>query len=184
LTKHTRQARHSGIAVSFYGWHQKPHVDKQADSSLHFEADEYGDNEDLLGKWFAANPDKRQDVFLSTKFAIRGNPKEGMKGLTIDSSPEYCKQAIQKSLKRLGLPYVDIYYVHRVDKKTPIEKTMQAMIELKNEGKIKYIGLSECSADTIRRAHAVHPVTAMQIEYSPFCLEIELPKIKVLETCR
>lgn len=71
-----------------------------------------------------------------------------------------------------------------MDKKTPIEKTMQAMVELKNEGKIKHIGLSECSADTIRRAHAVHAVTAVQLEYSPFCLAIEEPDIAVLKTCR
>ncbi|KAK5165844.1 uncharacterized protein LTR77_008767 [Saxophila tyrrhenica] len=147
-------------------------------------ADEYKDSEDLIGKWFAANPSKRKDIFLATKFAIRQDPDGGHQGLSVDSSPEYCKQAIKKSLSRLQLPYVDLYYVHRVDKKTPIENTMKVMVELKNEGKIKYIGLSECSADTIRRAHVVHPVTAMQIEYSPFCLAIEDPKIEVLKTCR
>ncbi|KAL1870356.1 hypothetical protein Plec18167_007490 [Paecilomyces lecythidis] len=134
-------------------------------------ADEYGDSEDLLGKWFAANPEKRKDIFLATKFALRGGTPRG--GLHIDSSPEYCRQAIEKSLNRLRLPFVDLYYVHRLDKVTPIEKTMEAMVELKNAGKIKHIGLSECSAASLRRAHAVHPVTCVQVEYSAFCTDIE-----------
>ncbi|KAF2872429.1 aldo/keto reductase [Massariosphaeria phaeospora] len=133
-------------------------------------ADLYGDNEDLLGKWFAANPDKRSDIFLATKFANKMLPDGS---ITIDSSPDYTKAACEKSLKRLGLPTIDLFYVHRVDYKTPIEKTMQALVELKNEGKIRYIGLSEVSSSTLRRAHAVHPVTAVQFEYSPFSLEIE-----------
>ena len=95
----------------------------------------------------------------------------------MDSSPEYCRTAIEKSLKRLGLPYVDLYYVHRLDKVTPIEKTIEAMVALKQEGKIKYIGLSECSADSLRRAHAVHPISCVQVEYSVFCTEIESPKV-------
>ncbi len=88
------------------------------------------------------HPGRRQDIFLGTKFAVRKDSEGnvGMNGLRIDSSPEYCKQAIEKSLRRLGVEYVDIYYVHRVDKKTPIEKTMQAMVELKEAGKIKHIG--------------------------------------------
>jgi len=108
----------------------------------------------------------------------------GKMQLTIDSTPEYCHQANQKSLGRLDLPYVDLYYVHRLDKVTPIEKTVQAMVELKKAGKIKYIGLSECSADSLRRAYAVHPITAVQVEYGPACLEIESPRTKLLETCR
>lgn len=149
-------------------------------------ADEYNDNEDLLWKWFAANPSSRSSVFLATKFAIRKPSEhvEGTAGIKVDSSPVYCRQAIEKSLFRLGLSYVDLYYVHRVDKKTPIENTIKAMVELKKEGKIKHIGLSECNADTIRRAHKVHTITAVQVEYSPFCLAIESPEIKVLETCR
>lgn len=133
-------------------------------------ADMYGDSEDLLGTWFAANPDKRKDIFLATKFAERGivdgKPR-------IDSTPEYCREAIEKSLKRLGLPFVDLYYIHRFDRVTPVEKTMAVLIELKNAGKIRYIGLSECSAATLRRAHAMHPITAVQIEYSPITLDIE-----------
>jgi aryl-alcohol dehydrogenase-like predicted oxidoreductase len=148
-------------------------------------ADEYGDSEELLGKWFAANPEKRKDIFLATKFGIRTNdnaPNDKVFG--VDSSPEYCRQAIEKSLKRLGLPYIDLYYVHRLDKVTPIEKTIAVLVELKKEGKIKYLGLSECSADSLRRAHAVHPITCVQVEYSAFCLDIESPQIKLLKTAR
>jgi aryl-alcohol dehydrogenase-like predicted oxidoreductase len=79
------------------------------------------------------------------------------------------------------LPYVDVYYVHRLDKVTPIEKTIEALVEFKKAGKIKYLGLSECSAESLRRAYAVHPITAVQIEYSPFCLDVET---KLLETAR
>lgn len=104
--------------------------------------------------------------------------------MSVDSSPEYCKKAIEKSLGRLGLPYVDIYYIHRLDKQTPVEKTMEAMVELKKAGKIKYIGMSECSADSLRRAHAVHPVTAVQVEYSVFCQDIESPQVQLLQTAR
>ncbi|KAJ5771263.1 aldo-keto reductase [Penicillium nucicola] len=145
-------------------------------------ANEYGDSEDLLGKWFAANPTKHKDIFLATKFGIKTSP--GVLGFTVDSTPEYCRQSIEKSLARLGLPFVDLYYVHRLDKVTPIEKTMEAMVELKNAGKIKHIGLSECSADSLRRAYAVHPVTCVQVEYSPFCKDIESPKTGLLEVAR
>ncbi|KAH8892847.1 aldo-keto reductase [Thozetella sp. PMI_491] len=142
-------------------------------------ADIYGDSEDLLGKWFAANPEKRKDIFLATKFG------EGtLKGKPNDSSPENCRECIDLSLKRLGLPFVDLFYIHRLDTVTPVEKTIQAMVELKNAGKIKYIGLSECSAATLRRAHAVHPVTCVQLEYSMFTKDIELPKYGLLETAR
>jgi len=144
-------------------------------------ADMYGDNEDLLGKWFKANPEKRKHIFLATKFANKGHADGSY---TTDTSPEYTKQACATSLQRLGLPSVDLYYVHRMDGVTPIEKTVQAMVELKNEGKIKYLGLSECSSATLRRAHAVHPITAVQVEYSPFSLEIESEQINLLQTCR
>jgi aryl-alcohol dehydrogenase-like predicted oxidoreductase len=79
---------------------------------------------------------------------------------------------------------VDLYYIHRLDGKTPVEKTMQALVELKNEGKIRHIGLSECSADSLRRAHAIHPIAAVQMEYSVFSLDIESPERKFLETAR
>ena len=138
----------------------------------------YGDNEVLLGKWFKANPDKRDDIFLATKFAI--SPKD----YSADSSPEHCKASCNKSLERLGIKHIDLYYCHRVDQKTPIEKTVQAMAELVTEGKINYLGLSEISADTLRRAHKVHPISAVQVEYSPFALEIESEQINLLNTCR
>jgi len=139
-------------------------------------SDIYGDNEDLIGKWFAANPNKRKDIFLATKFAISSGG--------IDSSPEYCLKACDKSLKRLGIKQIDLYYVHRLDQKTPIEKTVEAMKQLKEQGKIKYLGLSEISSDTLRRAHKVHPISAVQVEYSPFALEIEKKQIDLLKTCR
>ncbi|KAJ9294567.1 hypothetical protein DTO271G3_6835 [Paecilomyces variotii] len=158
-------------------------LDAAYEAGEHFwdSADIYMDNEDLLGKWFAANPEKRKDIFLATKFAMHAKPDGSVE---VRGDPEYVKQACAKSLKRLGLPYVDIYYCHRLDKNVPVEKTVQAMAELKKEGKIKYLGLSECSADSLRRAHKVHPITAVQIEYSPFTLDIEDPRFKLLETCR
>ncbi|OAG07602.1 aldo-keto reductase, putative [Paraphaeosphaeria sporulosa] len=144
-------------------------------------ADMYGDSEDLLGKWFKANPEKREHIFLATKFA---NRKMDDGTYQTDSTPEYAKKACNKSLERLGLPSVDLYYVHRLDRKTPIEKTVQALVELKNEGKIKYLGLSECSSESLRRAHAVHPITAVQVEYHPMALEIESEQIDLLRTAR
>ncbi|KAF2635980.1 putative aldo-keto reductase [Massarina eburnea CBS 473.64] len=145
-------------------------------------ADVYGDSEELLGKWFKLNPEKRNDIFLATKFGNKVNADRTV--ITVNSSPEYAKQACAKSLERLGLPSVDLYYCHRLDLKTPIEKTVQAMVELKNEGKFKYIGLSEVSSESLRRAHKVHPITAVQIEYSPFAMEIESKQIDLLSTCR
>ncbi|KAL7918459.1 NADP-dependent oxidoreductase domain-containing protein [Trichoderma austrokoningii] len=143
-------------------------------------SDMYGDCEDLLGKWFAANPGKRENIFLATKFGII--PQQG--GIKVDSSPEYCRQAIEKSLQRLGLPFVNLFYIHHLDKVTPIEKTIEVMAELKAAGKIQYLGLSECSADTLRRASAIHPITCVQMEYNAFTLEIEEPQRRFLETCR
>ena len=143
-------------------------------------ADIYSDSEDLLGKWFA-HTGKRDDIFLATKFAITLKPDGSRE---VRSDPAYVKEACAKSLKRLGIESIDLYYCHRVDQKTPIEKTVQAMKELKDEGKIKYLGLSEVSADTLRRAHAIHPISAVQIEYSPFSMDIEDPEIALLKTCR
>ncbi|KAN0107984.1 putative aldo-keto reductase [Hyaloscypha variabilis] len=148
-------------------------------------ADVYGDSEDLVGKWFAANPGKRDEIFLATKFANKVVNTDGKgPGRIIDSSPEYAKEACEKSLKRLGVESIDLYYCHRVDRKTPIEKTVEAMVELKKEGKIKYIGLSEISSETLKRACKVHHIDAVQIEYSPFAIDIETPQIALLETCR
>jgi len=101
---------------------------------------------------------------------------------TIRSDPEYVHQACEKSLKRLGIDTIDLYYVHRLDKKTPIEKTIAAMAELKQQGKIRYLGLSEVSSQTFRRAHAVHPISAVEMEYNPFDRDIETEGL--LDTCR
>ncbi|KAF2491143.1 putative aldo-keto reductase [Lophium mytilinum] len=144
-------------------------------------ADVYNDNEDMLGKYFAKNPDRRANIFLATKFAA---PIKDSGHTENCSSPEYAKQACARSLKRLGVDHIDLYYVHRLDRKTPIEKTVQALAELKAEGKIRHLGLSECSAESLRRAHAVHPITAVQLEYSPFALDIEDPRIGLLATAR
>ncbi|KAM0244417.1 hypothetical protein ACHAP5_006219 [Fusarium lateritium] len=144
-------------------------------------ADMYGDSEELIGRWFGANPTKRKDIFLATKFA---NQTLADGSFAIDSSPEYCKAAFARSLERLGVDQIDLYYCHRLDQKTPIEKTVQAMKELKEEGKIKLLGLSEVSAESLRRANKVHPISAVQMEYSPFALEIESPQFKLLEAAR
>lgn len=137
-------------------------------------------SEDLIGKWFKRTG-KRSDIFLATKFALRMKP-DGTRELRSD--PAYIKEACAKSLHRLGIDCIDLYYCHRVDGKTPIEHTVQAMAELKVEGKIKYLGLSEISSDTLRRAEKVHHIDAVQIEYSPFTMDIEDPAIGLLSTCR
>lgn len=102
----------------------------------------------------------------------------------MDSSPEYCRQACEKSLQRLGLPHIDLYYAHRLDGKTPVEKTVEELKKLKQEGKVKYIGLSECSSESLRRACKIEHIDAVQIEYSPFSLDIESEQIGLMKTCR
>ncbi|CAF1202602.1 unnamed protein product [Rotaria sordida] len=144
-------------------------------------ANVYGDNEDLLGKYFNKYPHQREKVFLATKFGIVFLP-DGKRAARGDA--QYVHEQCNKSLKRLGLDYVDLYYAHRIDKNVPIEETMGALKELVEAGKIKYIGLSECSSDTLRRAYAIHPIAAVQIEYSPFSLDIEHEDIGLLKTCR
>ncbi|KAJ5730317.1 uncharacterized protein N7483_004825 [Penicillium malachiteum] len=140
-------------------------------------ADIYLDAEDVVGEWIKRSG-KRDEIFLTTKFALQRQPN-GMH--TFRSDPEYVKSACEKSLERLGVDTIDLYYCHRVDGVTPVEKTIEAMVELKNEGKVRYLGLSGVSADTLRRAHAVHPITALQMEYSLFNLDIESG---ILDTCR
>ncbi|KAI8908075.1 aldo/keto reductase [Gorgonomyces haynaldii] len=131
-------------------------------------ADMYGPftNEELLAKVLKT---RRSEVFLATKFAIKFGPN----GMEIHGEPEYVKQACEDSLKRLGVSQIDLYYQHRPDPKTPIEETVKAMAELVKEGKVKYLGLSECSADEIRRAYKIHPIHAYQVEYSPWFTNIE-----------
>ncbi|RMZ81258.1 hypothetical protein DV737_g2569, partial [Chaetothyriales sp. CBS 132003] len=145
-------------------------------------ADMYGDSEDLLGKWFKQNPGKREHIFLATKFANFSDPKTGER--RVRNEPEYIHQAIEKSLARLGVPYVDLYYVHRVNPDSPIETTVGELKKLKEAGKIKYIGLSEVSAETLRRASKIEHIDAVQVEYSAFTVDIEDPKIDVLRTAR
>ncbi|KAJ5142998.1 Aldo/keto reductase [Penicillium bovifimosum] len=144
-------------------------------------ADVYADSEDVVGEWVKKSGN-RKDIFLASKFAIQYDFNVGIQ--TVRSDPEYVKESCEKSLKRLGVETIDLYYCHRVDGVTPIEKTIEAMVELKNQGKIKYLGLSECSAATVRRAHAIHPISAYQVEYSPFAVDIESDKTDLLKTCR
>jgi aryl-alcohol dehydrogenase-like predicted oxidoreductase len=123
-----------------------------------------GGNEELVGR---AIRGKRDQVVLATKFGnvIKGSWADG-KGYDIDGTPAYVKRAAEASLRRLGVEAIDLYYQHRVDPKTPIEETVGAMAELVQEGKVRYLGLSEAAPETIRRAHAVHPIAALQTEYS------------------
>jgi aryl-alcohol dehydrogenase-like predicted oxidoreductase len=123
-----------------------------------------GGNEELVGR---AIKGRRDAVVLATKFGnvIRGGWADG-KGYDIDGSPAYVKQAVERSLRRLGIETIDLYYQHRVDPRTPIEETVGAMADLVTEGKIRYLGLSEAAPETVRRAHAVHPISALQTEYS------------------
>lgn len=141
----------------------------------------YGDNLDLLGKWFALHPERRADIFLASKFGLT----LGATGITIDSSPKHCRAVCEESLQRLGIDHIDLYYAHRVDAKTPIERTIEEMVKLKNEGKIHHIGLSACHPSTVRRAHAIHAISAYQVEYSPWALDIEgLSGHNLLACCR
>ncbi len=127
-------------------------------------ADMYGigDNEELVGKTIKS---RRDEVFLATKF---GNvrKKDDPSFWMVSGKPEYVRSACDASLKRLGVDHIDLYYQHRVDPQTPIEDTVSAMADLVKAGKVKYLGLSEASPATIRRAHKIHPITALQTEYS------------------
>ncbi|KAJ4393956.1 hypothetical protein N0V93_003173 [Gnomoniopsis smithogilvyi] len=136
-------------------------------------------NEKLIGRWFKETG-RRNEIFLASKF---GNKFQDGK-MVVDGTPEYVKKACNDSLERLGVERIDLYYQHRVDPDTPIEKTVQAMAELKAEGKIRYLGLSECSARTLERAVKVHPIAAAQMEFSPFALEIESEQTNFLKTAR
>src|SRR5919109_3277570 len=140
-------------------------------------ADVYGagDNEELVGRAIAG---RRDEVVLATKF---GNRWFDDGSRTIDGSPEYVRQAIDASLRRLNVDHVDLYYQHRVDANTPIEETVGAMAELVAAGKVKHIGLSEAGPQTIRRANAVHPITALQSEWSLWTRD---PEAEILPTVR
>jgi aryl-alcohol dehydrogenase-like predicted oxidoreductase len=140
-------------------------------------ADMYGPftNEQLVGKAIA---DRRDEVVLATKFGNERNPDGSWIG--INGSPDYVRRACDASLERLGVDHIDLYYQHRVDRTVPIEETVGAMQELVEAGKVRHLGLSEASAETVRRAHAVHPVTALQSEYSLFTRDIEDEILPVL----
>jgi aryl-alcohol dehydrogenase-like predicted oxidoreductase len=135
-----------------------------------------GDNEQLVGRALAG---RRDEAVLATKF---GNAVGEDGARRIDGRPEYVRAAIDRSLARLGVDHVDLYYQHRVDRSVPIEETVGAMAELVEAGKVRCLGLSEASAETIRRAHAVHPIAALQSEYSLWSRDPE--SNGVLETCR
>ncbi|KAG2178642.1 hypothetical protein INT44_001795 [Umbelopsis vinacea] len=125
---------------------------------------------------------RRSDVFLATKFGIDSSSGTSTGTAVANGDPEYLTKCCHESLERLGTDYIDLYYCHRIDKNIPIETTVAAMAKLVEEGKVKYLGLSECSPATLRRAHKVHPIAAVQMEYSPWTLDIE--RNDLLATCR
>ncbi|WP_199139488.1 aldo/keto reductase [Pedobacter sp. ASV12] len=138
-------------------------------------ADVYGNglNEELISKVLVPNRDK---VFIATKFGFRFKEDTGTSnavGTYFDGSPKWMKQAVEASLKRLKTDTIDLYYAHRVDVNVPIEETVGAMAELVKEGKVKYLGLSEASPASLRKAHAVHPISALQSEYSLLTRNVE-----------
>lgn len=141
-------------------------------------ADIYGPhhNEELIGRFVR---EREANAVIATKFGIVRKPGEYAR--TLDNSPDYAKASCEASLRRLGVDRIDLYYVHRVDRSRPIEDVMGALSMLVEEGKIGHIGLCEVSAGTLRRAHAVHPVTAVQTEYSLWSREVERD---ILPTCR
>ena len=137
----------------------------------------FGRNEELVGRAIA---DRRDKVVLATKFGfVRDEADQAKRGIRGDAA--YVQQAAEASLKRLGLDHIDLYYQHRVDPSTPIEETVEAMASLVKQGKVRHLGLSEAGAETIRRAHAVHPITAVQTEWSLWSRDIE---DEVVPTCR
>lgn len=168
----------------FYG----PHDDEESIATIHRAlelgcsfldtADMYGPftNERLVGR---AIQGKRETVFLATKFGNQRDEKG--EWIRINGTPEYVRQACDASLQRLQTDHIDLYYQHRVDKTVQIEETVGAMAELVKAGKVRYLGLSEAAPDTLRRAHAVHPITALQTEYSLFARDVES---KILPACR
>ncbi|MEO1903162.1 MAG: aldo/keto reductase, partial [Alcanivorax sp.] len=142
-------------------------------------ADMYGPytNEELVGKAIAGRRDR---VFLATKFGVvRDSDNPHSRG--VDGSPDYVRRSVEGSLKRLGVDHIDLYYQHRIDPEVPVEDTVGTMARLVEEGKVRYLGLSEAAPDTLRRAHQVHPITALQMEYSLWTRDAEA---SMLPLCR
>jgi aryl-alcohol dehydrogenase-like predicted oxidoreductase len=169
----------------FYGAHDDQEslatIDRALQIGIDFldTSDVYGPhtNEELVGK---ALKGRRSRFFVATKFGIVRDPKDPARR-GVDGSPGYVRRAVEGSLKRLGIETIDLYYQHRVDPQTPIEETVGAMARLIEEGKIRYIGLSEASSATLERAHREHAITALQTEYSLWTRD---PEPEVLPTCR
>lgn len=161
-------------------------LEKALDLGINFwdTADMYanGANEELISKVLVPNRDK---VFIATKFGFRFRDgvagPSGSAGTYFDGSPAWVKVAVEQSLKRLKIDTIDLYYAHRVDPNIPIEETVGAMAELIKEGKVRYLGLSEASATSLRKAHAVHPIAALQSEYSLLTRDVEK---EMLQTTR
>lgn len=140
-----------------------------------------GKNEELVSEVLKPNRDK---IFIATKFGFVPGDAGLLSG--INGSPDYLKKAVERSLKRLRTDVIDLYYAHRIDPNVPVEETVGAMADLVKEGKVRYLGLSEASAASIRRAHAVHPISALQSEYSLLTRDVEkeiLPLCKELNIC-
>lgn len=154
-------------------------LEKALDLGINFwdTADIYanGENEKLVARVLRPN---RNRIFLATKFGFLQYAGSKLSG--IDGSPAYVRKAVEESLQRLGTDVIDLYYLHRVDPDVPVEETVGAMSDLVTEGKVRYLGLSEVSAKTLRRAHAVHPISALQSEYSVLSREVEG---SILDTC-
>jgi len=169
----------------FYGTHDDREslqtIDRALELGIDFldTSDVYGPhtNEVLVGK---ALKGRRNRFFVATKFGILRDPNDPTKR-GVDGSPTYLRKSVEGSLQRLGIDTIDLYYQHRIDPKTPIEETVGAMAKLVEEGKIRYLGLSEAAPATLERAHRVHPITALQTEYSLWSRE---PDAEILPTCR
>ena len=169
----------------FYGSHDEQEslatIDRALELGVNFldTSDIYGPhtNEVLVGK---ALKGRRDRFFVATKFGILRDPANPERR-GVDGSPAYVRHAVEASLRRLGIETIDLYYQHRVDPKTPIEETVGAMARLVEEGKVRFLGLSEAAPSTLERAHRVHPVTALQTEYSLWTRD---PEPEVLPTCR
>ena len=169
----------------FYGAHDEKEslatIDRALELGINYldTSDIYGPhtNELLVGE---AIKGRREKFFVATKFGILRDPANpALRG--VDGSPAYVRRSIEGSLRRLGVETVDLYYQHRVDPKTPIEETVGAMARLVEEGKVRFLGLSEAAPATLERAHGVHPISALQTEYSLWSRD---PELEILPTCR